>query len=579
MLTALHIQDIVLIDQLSLSLEEGLTALTGETGAGKSILLDALGLACGAKAKRAAVRQGAKQGIVTVAFEPPSNHPVWQVLEENGLDNDDALVILRRVQSADGRGRGFVNDQPVSISMLKTVGESLLEIHGQHDGRGFLTASTHRDLLDEFGGHHQQVADVKAQWAVWQSAVSDLETKQRERDQALREADYLSHVVGELAALAPVAGEEENLAGERAERIAAEKMLEDVRSARDLLDDDAIETRLARSLRLLSAAQSKLNDTDPRFSAIIDKLDVTISELMEVRALVNDLTGQIDPDPETLSRIEERLFALRAAARKHGVAPEGLPDFFTRAKASLALLEEGETAFGDLEQRATLARKAYSAAAEKLSKNRHKIAKILDKAVASELAPLKLGRAIFSTQINTALDEPGAEGIDHVEFMVATNPGAPAGPLKTIASGGELSRFVLAMKAALATKENRTVIIFDEVDAGVGGAVADAVGERLSRLASDAQVLVVTHSPQVAARAQSHWQVSKEQKKAETLTRVFPLEADDRVEEIARMLSGASVTEQARAAASTLLTESGIIPTKSASQNLAKSRTSQKKAS
>ena len=595
MLTALHIQDIVLIDQLSLSLGNGLTALTGETGAGKSILLDSLGLACGGRASRTAVREGAEQGVVTVAFEPGAAHPVWSLLAENGLDSGDDQVILRRVQGRDGRGRGFINDQPVSITMLRTIGEALLEIHGQHDGRGFLTAATHRDLLDEFGGHHHQVDEVRKLWAMWREASEALSEKQRDRDRAIREADYLRHVVGELEALDLVEGEETELVSERARLMAAEKMLDDMRAARAAINDDSMEQKLSKALRHMEAASERrqaLDDADENvdFAPTLMRLESALSELMEARALVDDLADAIDPDPQSLNRVEERLFALRAAARKHGVAPEALPGFFGRSRQALNLLEDGEAAFGDLEKRVASAEKSYQKVAQKLSANRQKIASILDQAVMSELAPLKLGRAIFSTQIKTDHSHAGAEGIDQVEFMVATNPGAPMGPLKTIASGGELSRFVLAMKAALASKEHRTVIIFDEVDAGVGGAVADAVGERLARLAREAQVLVVTHSPQVAARAQTHWQVAKEQTDSNTTTRVVPLDDAARIEEVARMLSGAKITDEARAAARQLLDHapqkvakaldkrSGK-PSASAARRSKSTKTAQKKAS
>ncbi|MEO1707400.1 MAG: DNA repair protein RecN [Pseudomonadota bacterium] len=586
MLTALHIQDIVLIDQLSLSLGEGLTALTGETGAGKSILLDALGLACGGRASRTAVREGAAQGVVTVAFEPGADHPVWSVLTENGLDRADDQVILRRVQGKDGRGRGYINDQPVSITMLRTIGEALQEIHGQHDGRGFLTAATHRDLLDDFGGHEKQVASVKSAWTQWRSAVTALEEKQRDRDRALREADYLRHVVGELTDLAPVEGEEAELVGARTRLMATEKMLDDVRAACDAVDDDALEEKLARASRHLETAANRQTktaapytgeghtDDQPTidFSAAASRLESALSEVMEARGLVQDLAEAIDPDPQAMDRVEERLFALRAAARKHGVAPEALHGFFARSRESLDLLENDEVAFGALEATVKTAKTDYDRAAHKLSQNRHKIAAILDKAVMSELAPLKLGRAVFSTDIVSDAGAPMETGIDQVEFMVATNPGAPKGPLKTIASGGELSRFVLAMKAAIASKEHRTVIIFDEVDAGVGGAVADAVGERLARLARDAQVLVVTHSPQVAARAQIHWNVAKEQTDTATLTRVMPLDDDERVEEIARMLAGAKITDAARDAAQQLLAPDASGKEKPATRTIARAK-------
>ncbi len=587
MLSSLHIQDFVLIDELSLNLSTGLTALTGETGAGKSILLDALGLACGGRADRASVRQGAKEGIVTIAFEPPVNHPIWSLLESNGLASDDDQIILRRLLGSDGRGRGFVNDKPVSVSMLRQVGEVMMEIHGQHDGRGFLTASTHRDLLDDFGGHHKQVEHLRSLWSQWREALKALEEKKRDRDQSLREVDYLRHVVEELSEINPQEDEEADLVARRTHLMAQEKMLDEIRSARALIDDDGMEERLSRAARHLNNALKRGGETafksnpDPEdntvsiFEQASQKLDDAISEVMEARAFIAQLAEEVDPDPQALEQVEERLFALRGAARKHGVAAELLPDFFAKAKHSLHELEQGEAAFDDLEKQVSAGETAYMKEAARLSKNRHKIAEILDRAVMIELAPLKLGRAHFSTQILTDPGAPGMDGYDQVEFMVATNPGAKPGPLKTIASGGELSRFILAMKAALATKENRTVIIFDEVDAGVGGAVADAVGERLARLAHDTQVLVVTHSPQVAARAHAHWQVSKDQRDNETSTDVVVLSDGERVEEIARMLSGAKVSDEARAAAIKLL---GFKTEKPASSKKNKNISKQKKA-
>ncbi len=578
MLSALHIQDFVLIEHLSLSLDKGLTALTGETGAGKSILLDAMGLACGGRADRGSVRQGAKQGMVTIAFEPRVDHPIWSLLEENGLDNQDDQVILRRLQSADGRGRGFVNDQPVSIAMLRTIGEALLEIHGQHDGRGFLTAAGHRDMLDDFGGHEKMVLALRDHWSALQEARNELDDKRQHRDKAIREADYLRHVVEELSTLAPLDHEETDLVEKRAYLMAIEKRFEDIRDAHQLMDDDKLESNLGRAIRLMEAASERgrdkpsilspestakennnLEENNPItedndiFVKAVAKLEAALSEVMEARAVVEQIAAHSTPDQAELSNIEERLFALRAAARKHGVTPETLPGFFQNAIATLDSLDAGESAFESLEETVRQKTAAYHDLAIRLSENRHKIGLILDQAVMGELKPLKLGHAQFKTRIITDENHPGREGYDQIEFMVSTNPGAPFGPLKTIASGGELSRFVLAMKAALATKERRTVIIFDEVDAGVGGAVADAVGERLARLARDTQVLVVTHSPQVAARAKSHWQVAKTQTDSNSATSVHVLSLEERREEIARMLSGATVTDEARAAAEKLL--------------------------
>lgn len=553
MLTALHIQDFVLIDQLSLPLGEGLTALTGETGAGKSILLEALGLAAGGRTGRGAIRRGAERGLVAAAFEPGADHPVWRALEENGIAAADDQVILRRIQGADGKSRAFVNDQPVSIGLLKTVGELLIEIHGQHDGVSFLAAATHRSLLDESGGQSKAAAAVAHAWADWRAAEKALEERRRLREQAAKEADYLRHVVSELSDLDPQADEEAMLAARRAEMMAAQKVTEDLSFAAATMSEDGLEGKLSAAVhRLTRAAAHFERDPNPLEHAI-DRLDRALSELIEARAAVEEAAERLGLDERALEETEERLFAIRAAARKHGVTPDQLPAFYSKAANALAMLDENEAQFGTLEKAAGEARAEYFALARKLSDARRKAAKKLDAAVARELEPLKLGKALFETSIDTDEQRAGPNGIDAVEFMVATNPGAPMGPLKTIASGGELSRFVLAMKAALAAKENRTVIIFDEVDAGVGGAVADAVGERLARLAADAQVLVVTHSPQVAARAKTHWRVAKTQSKTETTTRVVVLDADERIEEIARMLSGASVTDEARAAARRLL--------------------------
>lgn len=564
MLTALHIQNFVLIDQLSLQLGSGLGALTGETGAGKSILLDALGLAAGARAERGAVRLGAEQGVVTASFEVGSDHPVWPVLEANGLAAEDDQIILRRIQTKDGRARAFVNDQPVSVTLLREVGETLIEIHGQHDGRGFLTASAHRAMLDEFGGLEGDVDRLGQVWRDWRDALADLEERRAGRDKALAEADYLRHVTDELAAIAPQAGEEAILADRRAELQAAEKITEDLAAAAALLSEEGLEGKLGQAARRLARASGAFAAEGNPLAAPIERIEAALSEFLEARAAVEETIDRLGADPEALEKTEERLFALRAAARKHGVAVEALPEFLAAAEAKLAELESGEAGFEALEKKVAAAEAAYAKAARGLSAARRRAAEALDKGVAAELAPLKLGKAVFRTQIETDPARPTSEGIDQVEFMVATNPGAPAGPLKTIASGGELSRFVLAMKAALAAKENRTVIIFDEVDAGVGGAVADAVGERLARLARDAQVLVVTHSPQVAARAATHWRVAKTQTDKETTTSVAPLSPDERVEEIARMLSGARVTDAAREAARQLLAGAAERPAKPA---------------
>ncbi|NNL88298.1 MAG: DNA repair protein RecN [Marinicaulis sp.] len=567
MLSALHIQDFVLIDRADLALGTGLTALTGETGAGKSILLDALGLAVGGRAERGAVRSGATQGIVAATFDVGPKHPVWGILSEIGLESGDEQIILRRVQGKDGRTRAFVNDQPVSVSMLRTVGETLLEIHGQHDGRGFLSATGHRAMLDEFGGLSKLASKVAQEFSKWREFERELETRRRERDSSLREADYLRHVVSTLVDINPQPDEEKRLAEERAAMMAAEKISDDLDSAAAALDEGGVDKNLSVALRNIERASARLTEGFPALTEASSRLDAALNETAEARAVIERAVSEFGIDTNELEKQEERLFLLRGEARKHGVTPDGLSEFLSKAKTALEDLEMGEAAFGDLESAIIKARKEFEKSAASLSVKRKTAAAKLDKSVAAELAPLKLGKASFKTQIITSPNEPTSAGIDAVEFMVATNPGAPAGPLKTIASGGELSRFVLAMKAALAAEENRTVIIFDEVDAGVGGAVADAVGERLARLAQDAQVLVVTHSPQVAARAKAQWRIEKTQAKTKTTTKVAPMDDADRVEEIARMLSGAEVTNEARAAAQKLL---GLKPNKPIRKKLAK---------
>ncbi len=553
MLTALHIQDFVLIDQARLLLTPGLTALTGETGAGKSILLDALGLAIGGRAERGMVREGAKQCVVAATFEERVDHPVWAFLEENGLGDADDQIILRRVQGKDGRSRGFVNDQPISIRMLRDVGEMLLEIHGQHDGRGFLTASTHRTMLDEFGGLVSNADAVAKLWRELRDIEVTLDDRRRERDATAREADYLRFVEGILDKLAPQPGEDTALAERRATLMACEKITEDLSDAAAPFNEGGVEDKLSKSLRSIERAAARLSGDGNSLTTASRHLEVALHEAMEARAAVEKAVGEFGGDPDELDQTEERLFALRAEARKHGVTPDMLSEFHAKTKAALADLEQGAATFAGLEHELAAAKSKYEKRASALTRARIKAASMLDIAVAKELKPLKLGKALFQTKIETDTSRLASDGFDHVEFMVATNPGAPAGPLKTIASGGELSRFVLAMKAALAAKENRTVIIFDEVDAGVGGAVADAVGERLARLAGDAQVLVVTHSPQVAARASAHWRIEKTQTKTKTTTRVATLSLEDRIEEIARMLSGATISDEARAAAEKLL--------------------------
>ncbi len=563
MLRELYIQDIVLIDRLSINIGDGLTALTGETGAGKSILLDALGLATGGRAEKALVRQGAKSGTITATFDATPKHEVWSLLEENGLSAHDegaTDIILRRVQEADGRSRAFVNDQPVGITLLRTIGESLIEVHGQHQGQGFLQNAAHRELLDDFGGHEKLVQTSAKAWTAWRDVENELETRIHDREVAVREVDYLRHVVAELGTLAPEPAEEATLAARRTMLMAAEKIAAEIADAASILDDESMESKLSSVLGRIEKTQSQIGKEEgAELAAVIARVDTALTELHEARSAVSKAAELFRYDEDELNRTEERLFALRAAARKYNTLPDQLHSFLDKAVSSLEILEGSEADFASLAKRVTLAKTQFFKQATRLSAARRKAAGLLDKAVAKELGPLKLGKATFTASVEADAAKANAYGIDRIEFLISTNPGAPLGPLKQIASGGELSRFVLALKAALVAKENRTVIIFDEVDAGIGGAVADAVGERLAKLAAGAQVMVVTHSPQVAARAQIHFLVSKTGRK-KVITSIMPLSPDERTEEIARMLSGAKVTSEARAAAAKLLAASLVTP-------------------
>lgn len=553
MLTALHIEDFILIDRLSLPVGKGLTALTGETGAGKSILLDALGLAVGGRHVRGTIRPGGERGVVSASFEPSPNHPVWHSLKENGLSGEDGVVILRRTQERDGRSRAFVNDQPVSIGLLRRVGETLLEIHGQHDGQSLLVAATHRMLLDEFGALDRERAAVADAFDRLTGAESALKSLQDAAAATRRREADLRAVAEELESLKPAPGEETILVERRARLMAAEKISEDLAAAAGALDDEGLEARLIAAARRLARAAAAAPAAQDALAGAIERIDQALADLQEAQAAIEKAASGFERDGALLQATDDRLHALRLAARRHGVAVELLPDLAERARRSLDELNSTQADERRLAADAAAAREDYRRRAEALSAARLRAAAALDAAVAAELAPLRLSEAIFTTRVESGAAGPARDGVDDVEFMVRTNAGGPVAPLKAVASGGELSRFILAIKAALAAKEERTVIIFDEVDAGVGGAVADAVGERLARLAEGAQVLVVTHSPQVAARAAAHWRVEKTTAKGETTTRVSRLDDQGRVGELARMLSGAVVTEEALAAAASLL--------------------------
>ena len=557
MLATLSIRDFVLIEKLDLDFDQGggLGALTGETGAGKSILIDALGLVLGARAESGAVRRGASQASIAASFDLPRDHPARSILADQGFDGDDVLT-LRRMIGADGRGRVFVNDQPASVALLRRLGDTLVEIQGQMDQHGLLDTGTHRASLDAFAGIEDQAAAVASAWTTWRSAEQAHAEALATAEVARRDEDFLRHAVKELKTLAPKADDEETLAGERALMRAGTALGEAVTQAlAELEQGRGAVASLRTAHRLIERNADK---AEGRLDAPLAALDRALSEATEAQAQLEIARDALEFDPARLEKIEERLFALRAMARKHNVAVAGLSDLAERFSAQLAALDDGEAGLKKLAAAAKAARAAYVTAAEALTALRRKSATKLDKAVAAELAPLKLERAKFVTAV-TALPEAewSGAGTDRVQFTVSTNPGAPPSPIARIASGGELSRFLLALKVCLAKAGDASTIVFDEVDSGIGGATAAAVGERLKRLARDVQVLVVTHSPQVAAIADRHWLIRKTTTRTAASTDVLALDAQGRREEIARMLSGAEVTVEARAAADRLLATAG----------------------
>lgn len=556
MLARLSIRDIVLIDRLDLDFAEGLAVLTGETGAGKSILLDAFALALGARGDATLVRQGQEQGQVTAMFEVAEKHPARKLLKEQGIEAEDALI-LRRVQFADGKTRAFVNDQPVSVQALKSLGTALVEIHGQHDDRALVDAATHRRLLDAFGGLDAQATEVERLWQARRDAVSAVESHRAEVERAKREAEYLRHAVDELNTLAPQAGEETKLADTRAAMMQGEKVAEDLREAYEAVAGaaspvPALGTAIRKLERRAAHAPNLLD-------APVKALDQALTSIDEARTQLERALAAANHDPQELERIEERLFALRAAGRKYNSPVDDLAALAAKYAGDLALIDAGAERLAVLEKAAAEAEKLYDAAAQKLSSARRKAAGSLDKAVNVEIKPLKLDRAVFTTEIQSDPASAGPSGIDRVEFWVQTNPGTRPGPLMKVASGGELARFLLALKVVLADRGSAPTLIFDEIDTGVGGAVADAIGARLAQLARDVQAIAVTHAPQVAARANRHYVIAKDalDKGKRVATRVAEVAADKRREEIARMLAGAEITDEARAAAERLIRAAG----------------------
>ncbi len=547
MLGALEIRDMLIIDRLELSFQPGLNVLTGETGAGKSILLDSLGFVLGWRGRADLVRAGAERGEVVAVFDLAPGHPARAVLEEAGLPDSDELI-LRRVNTADGRKKSWINDRRASGEVLRRLSETLVELHGQQDDRGLLDPRGHRDMLDTYGRLGPQRDAVRAAWSARSKARKALEEAEIALEKVRAEEEFLRHAVKELDALDPQPGEEAELDIRRRLMQGAERIREDIARAATLIGSDGAEGAAGDALRWLEGVSDQ---SEGALDAPVAALGRALVELDEAGRGVERALEAMSFDPLELEQAEERLFAIRALARKHGVLPDELGTFAGDLREQIAALDAGDADLAKLRAALEAAGRAYDSEAEALNTARHAAARALDDAVMEELAPLKMERAIFTTAIRSA--EPGPTGRDEVTFTVATNPGAPSGPLNKIASGGELSRFLLALKACLTGTDSGLTMIFDEIDRGVGGATADAVGRRLAQLADGGQVLVVTHSPQVAARGAHHWRVEKRVEDEMTLSTVRPMAGQDRIDEVARMLSGDRVTEEARAAARALM--------------------------
>ncbi len=552
MIVSLTIKDIVLIDRLQMNFEDGLCVLSGETGAGKSILLSGIGLAIGSRGGRELIRHSKDQGSVSAEFALNETHAALKILEDNGIDFDSGQIILRRIITRDGRSRAFINDQPVSVSLLRNVGEHLIEIHGQHDERGLLNPSGHRDLLDNFGSYQGLLNRVRNTYAELVTYTEALIEEQEKLEIAKKDEEYIRYNLEELVLLNPLEGEEENLAKERTRMMQGENLSEGLSEILNkLLNDKGVDTIIRTALRKIE----RLSDKAPGLlDQVSEGLDRAADETSNATAVLEDIIRNLEFNPYDLENTEERLFALRAAARKHNCQPDQLVRCKEEFEQKLAALEYGDGEVKRLILKVREAREKFEREARKLSIQRTKTAQELDKLVNQELPALKMNKAEFKTFFELK-ENWNADGAERVDFKVSTNPGAPFGGLIKIASGGELSRFILALKVVLARKSSIATLIFDEIDQGVGGAVANAVGERLAQLAKKAQILVITHSPQVAARGTSHWLIRKRSAKGDStlITAVTPLEDGHRREEIARMLSGAEVTKEARAAADNLL--------------------------
>ena len=562
MLTSLTIRDVVLIERLDLDFKPGLCVMTGETGAGKSILLDSLGLAIGARSEARYVRHGSDQASVTATFDVPTNHSVVPLLGEHGVKLTSGELLLRRVLNKDGKSRAFINDQPVSVGLLNQVGELMAEIHGQFDSQRLMNPALHKTILDTFGDYKKSLNLISQSYVTWRAKAKERSELEQEIATARRDEDFLRHAVEELDRLKPQDGEETKLAEKRILMIHSEQLISAMHGALEQLRmNNGADERLQKAARELGRVAEKAEN---RLDGVIGTLDRAINETAEAINQLENVAQNLDLDPNELENAEERLFALRALARKHNVVVGALPDLRVRMANNLQAVEDGGASLMTLTHEEDEAKQAYITTSMDLRSKRKLAASKLDIAVSAELGALKLGKANFLTDISDLAENEWSEsGMDRIAFLVATNPGTPAGPLNKIASGGEMSRFMLALKVVLAESDTIGTLVFDEVDAGVGGAVAAAVGERLERLAATNQILVVTHSPQVAARGQTHWRVSKSEQ-AQSIgsnglddlrisTTVVPLNLNERKEEIARMLAGAEITNEARAAADSLL--------------------------
>ncbi|HEY1637600.1 MAG TPA: DNA repair protein RecN [Rhizomicrobium sp.] len=557
MLATLKVRDLVLIEDVELEFAPGLNVLTGETGAGKSILLDALGLSAGARAGvRASVRPGATQGSATAIFDLPAKHPARALVSKNGIPAEGEML-LRRTVGVDGRTRAFINDEPVGVALLRDAGSLLVEIHGQADDRGLFDTATHRRLLDAFGGHEALAEETAVLFQNYERVRIHAAKLRQAAQSASADAEDLRHSLDELSALAPLSGEEQRLASERALLMNASRIAEDISAALELLGGErGAESSLAAALKRLSRMKEEARAAAAPAEHALEQV-FALAE--EARGELQALLSRLDVDAGALEKAEERLFALRAAARKHAVPVDDLPRVLADTETRLAALDHSGETLRNAEADTVVARSAFLATARRLTEVRRETALALERAVAGELAPLKLGHARFRVSLDRMPeDEAGIHGLERVAFEVATIDGAAFGSLAKIASGGELARFSLALKVALSEANPPAALVFDEVDRGVGGAVADAVGERLQRLARSTQVLLVTHAAQVAARAERHFRIIRKRDR----TQVEVLSDSERVEEIARMLSGAAITEEARAAARRLLLEAAPPPKK-----------------